>query len=294
MKNAARTRQARLAPSTALSPSLASPSSSFAWQSPQIGPQSSTKLAASSLPSKLYRIHLAFQSLTGRLCVVGETAELRFSLYSKADSRFISEEFCIVVDHRSQPVGSTRGTVFVELGQQDIRDQLFLICRVVKRESRKGILPSRSNGRIESAASPSLSSTHESEEDLSEITISSATSFACADNMDQPKGQTELAEEDDFDDSHGVRRPAGCGVVDISQLTLPELDGVASHKSSATLLRMPIFDAVQERDSALLHEAILASRIKDLEKSSRVDSIEVSCHVTNVRSRHHCFKLHIS
>ena len=51
-------------------------------------------MAPTQQRSKLYYVFLSMRAFVALPCASGETAELYFSLYNKADARFISEEFC--------------------------------------------------------------------------------------------------------------------------------------------------------------------------------------------------------
>ena len=67
------------------------------------------------------------------------------------------------------------------------------------------------------------------------------------------------------------RRPFGCAVVEISQLIK------AGQSSSATSeLTMPIFIPLSETSFSSLHEQIMASRMREFEKSPRAEHVTIS------------------
>ena len=49
--------------------------------------------------AKFYHIFLDIRAFVASPCAPGETAELFFSLYNKAETRFVTEEFCVVLNH---------------------------------------------------------------------------------------------------------------------------------------------------------------------------------------------------
>src|SRR6202034_140178 len=61
--------------------------------------------------------------------------ELFFSLYNKTETRFVTEEFCAVLNHNGvlarDPSARIR-TLFADLAQSDVQDPLYLVCRIVR------------------------------------------------------------------------------------------------------------------------------------------------------------------
>ena len=73
-------------------------------------------------------------------CAPGETAELYFSLYNKADARFVSEEFCAVRNHNgvlARDPSARNRTLFTDLVQSDAQDPIYLVCKIVRNGSLK-------------------------------------------------------------------------------------------------------------------------------------------------------------
>ncbi|EFP83337.2 hypothetical protein PGT21_031228 [Puccinia graminis f. sp. tritici] len=125
---------------------------------------------------KFYHMMLEIKSFLASPCVEGEMMELYFSLYNKSESRFLTEEFCIILNHmglpqNSNPVQSRHlqhmstsytsnpggeshlgvgqdqkanpnelislRTMFKDISPHDVQDSIFLVCRLVKNGAMK-------------------------------------------------------------------------------------------------------------------------------------------------------------
>jgi hypothetical protein len=54
------------------------------------------------------------------------------SLNNKAEQRFVSEEFCAVLNHKDVPVRDLTAkvrTLFADLAQSDMQDPIYLVLR---------------------------------------------------------------------------------------------------------------------------------------------------------------------
>ncbi|CAG8722453.1 13625_t:CDS:2, partial [Dentiscutata heterogama] len=147
---------------------------------------------------KFYHVFLDLKAWVASICSPGEFTELYFSLYTKVDSRFITEEYLIVLNHNGVPkdeskIGKIR-TLFTDLSPHDIQDQVYLLCRIVRTGSMKMIDKDVSK---ESGAVTSLfSKTSKDSDNTDQISLHSNAKFS---------PQT-------------FRRPFGCAVLDISHL----------------------------------------------------------------------------
>ncbi|RKO93145.1 C2 domain in Dock180 and Zizimin proteins-domain-containing protein, partial [Blyttiomyces helicus] len=66
-------------------------------------------------------------------CLPGETAELRFFLYSKTESLPVSEEFAVHLNSSNRPKTNTpTRTLFVALAHRDLGDHMHLVCRIIR------------------------------------------------------------------------------------------------------------------------------------------------------------------
>lgn len=81
------------------------------------------------------------------------------------------------------------------------------------------------------------------------------------------------AGEHGLDGLRGLRRPFGCAVVEISQFSR------AGQTSGPTELTMPIFMPVNEAAFSTLHEDIIASRIREFEKSPLAEQLTVGLRI---------------
>ncbi|EPQ57371.1 hypothetical protein GLOTRDRAFT_137711 [Gloeophyllum trabeum ATCC 11539] len=219
-----------------------------------LGPPQPPKLAA----AKFYHVFLELKAFVASPCAPGETAELWFSLYNRAESKFVSEDFVVVLNHHGRlsrdPSAHIR-TLFTDLVQSDVQDPIYLVCRIV----RKGALKLGSN-----LSSGLPIDRRESESD-----------GAGFHGPSQPaNGQSSSS-----DPGNTFRRPFGCAVLALDQLTQMAADH--SEVSSTKEHPMPIFVPVPNNESgfSMLHQDIIENYTKEFEKSPRADMLVVSIKV---------------
>lgn len=206
---------------------------------------------------KFYHVMIDVKSVSVGPCAVGETMELYFSLYNKSESRFLTEEFCVILNHLGVPVRSKSKhspslaggadeisikhtasnlisvrTMFKDLSQHDVQDSIFLVCRLVKNGGMKstpntqpplsasGSLP---DGNPSNILSPGLyepdsaSATNSFEE-----AISPTYEGAISPQYALPDSNGEYSGMTFYQPRLGtqsIRRPFGCAVVEISSFT---------------------------------------------------------------------------
>ncbi|GAM22716.1 hypothetical protein SAMD00019534_058910 [Acytostelium subglobosum LB1] len=81
--------------------------------------------------------HHIFLDLKIFMCSVGEPTELYFSLYSKSESKFITEEFQVGLTAQGMPhnvemIGKL-STLFVDISRKELQQELYLVCRLIRR-----------------------------------------------------------------------------------------------------------------------------------------------------------------
>lgn len=235
--------------------------------------------SGTSKSAKFFHVFLDLQAFVASPCSPGETAELYFSLYNKPDARFLTEEFCVVLNHqgalaRPPPVQSMNDiaslgglgkirTLFTDLGSQDIQESIYLVCRIVRNGSMKisgmpsssgypGALPS---GSMRRGSEPLLNTLSENE---ALVAPSTAGPF------------TQTFESS----SQSFRRPFGCAVLELTQLSKWTVD--KAEASQAREHTLPIFVPTREVTFSTLHQAIIASETSEFEKSPRAEMIAVT------------------
>ncbi|KAL7341844.1 hypothetical protein BJY59DRAFT_53167 [Rhodotorula toruloides] len=240
-----------------------------AWMTvPELYKEQVALAYSSSAPSQsqthVSSIRLDFQGLVGGdLASPGETLELYFSLFSKVESRYVTEEACILIDHEGTLAGNeTRQTVFRDLTKNDMQSEVYLVCRII----RNGFY--RSSGSISNASAPPrsalrnglslASSRHSARSDAA--SLDSAPSPATLDVSPAP--ETMLHRDDAGHKS--CRRPVGAAVA--------ELAAVAARKSP---IAVPIFVPVDEGTFSTLHEDLIHSRTRRFEQTPNAQHITV-------------------
>ncbi|KAI0940660.1 hypothetical protein AcW1_003797 [Taiwanofungus camphoratus] len=223
-------------------------------------------LGSASQPAraKFYHVFLDLRAFVASPCAPGETAELLFSLFNKEESRFVSEEFCVVLNHNGvlarNPQARIR-TLFTDLVQSDAQAPIYLVCQIIRNGSMKMGSSMGSiveNGRRVSDAS--LRDNGRTSGHAYEPSASSGVTFATGGSS------TELP-------TH-FRRPFGCAILELTQLNTMAAE--QSEVSSTREHTMPIFVPTNEATFSMLHQDILNHNTKEYEKSPRAEMMAVS------------------
>ncbi|EPQ25943.1 uncharacterized protein PFL1_06398 [Pseudozyma flocculosa PF-1] len=197
-----------------------------------------------------FHVLLDLKAFVASPCSAGETAELYFSLYNRAESRFLTEEFCVILNHNGAPVRETEGrlnrmrALFTDLSAADMLD-LNVVCRIV----RTGAM--RLGG---AAGDPTYDGR----------IVERGDNGAAFRNSRMASDRT-------------FRRPFGCAVLELGQHHRFSPDAASSSTMREHV--MPIFVPVNEAAFSTLHQDIIASRIKEFEKSPRADMLAVNVKV---------------
>lgn len=219
--------------------------------------------------AKFYHIFLDIRAFVASPCAPGETAELFFSLYNKAETRFVTEEFCVILNHNgvlARDPSARMRTLFTDLAQSDVQDALFLVCRIVRNGALKiansisSGIPSDARRGSEASVKGDPNSTSPGWTVTGEISpgynantpVSPRGTFSA----DAPPAQ--------------FRRPFGCAVLELAQLSKMAAD--ESDISSTREHTMPIFVPTNEALFSMLHQDIIANNSKEYEKSPRYTS----------------------
>ncbi|GAA5960183.1 hypothetical protein JCM21900_000431 [Sporobolomyces salmonicolor] len=240
-----------------------------------------TSGVSSSPSTKFYHVFVDVRSLAASICAPGELVELYLSLFNKTDARYVTEEFCLVLNHNGVPIRDLNAkdgrmrTLFRDLSQHDVQDQLYLVCRFVK------------NGAIKSSSGSSVPAPTSTPPMASRSTFSSSTPTGRSEtaSMDSASVASHTGTDHEGSSREGMlwtdgagrpsyRRPFGCAVLEISQFNKP-----AGSAESLEEHQMPIFVPVNESAISTLHEDIIGSRIKEIEKSPRADYLSVAVRI---------------
>ena len=84
----------------------------------------------------LHHLYLDFKVCIASICGPGEHSELFFSLYSPTEKQYLTEDYCVVLTQHGMPIDKERigklQTLFTELGSGNLRDKVFLVCRIFR------------------------------------------------------------------------------------------------------------------------------------------------------------------
>lgn len=239
------------------------PLSSIGW--PDRGGTSVRNSVATPKPDatsdiKYYHVFLDVRNFAASPCQFGETTELYFSLYNRAEARFLTEEFCVLLNHQGAPLqdgklGKLR-TLFTDLSVNDMHD-LNVVCRIVR------------NGAMKL---PSIDS-HKNADTTQATGHGTGGLQDHADRAENTPGfrLSRMATDKTF------RRPFGCAVVELGREHSLTADGQSS--SPLREHTMPIFVSANEAAFSTLHQDIIASRVREIAKSPRADLLSVGVKV---------------
>ncbi|KZT04604.1 cytoplasmic protein [Laetiporus sulphureus 93-53] len=211
--------------------------------------------------AKFYNIFLDLRAFIASPCSPGETAELFFSLFNKTQARFISEEFCAILNHNGvlarDPSARIR-TLFTDVLQSDAQEPVFLVCKIVRNGSmKKGNAGSiRENGRRASEASIGTSNN------------GSGHIYGHA------AAASEVIGNSNTDTTAHFRRPFGCAILELTQLATMAAE--QTQVSSTREHYMPIYTPKNESTFSMLHVDIINGNTKEYEKSGSADTMAVS------------------
>lgn len=233
-----------------------------------------------------HHLFLDVKAFIASPCAVGETAELYFSLYNSTETRFVTEEFCVILNHLGTParhseqrLGKVR-TIFTDLKSEDLSNATYLVCRIVRngamRMKADALAPSSELARRTSTLRGSrgnLLSEPGTNRRASSVFDSNATddSFSITSgfgaNPIQVVETTNTAATSVIEGRPSFKRPFGCAV-----LALPQLQKLLADTGSGNAgieLSMPIHVPRDEGSFATMHDDLIAGRVKSYQISNR-------------------------
>lgn len=235
-----------------------------------------------------YHCLLDFRAFVASPCSPGETCELFFSLYSKAQGKFLTEEFCLILNHNGSPardaerrLGKLR-TLFADLRTDDVAPGTYLVCRIVRNGNMKMAAEASSVGQVETTRSSRankrssvLFSNHDphSRRWRSSLSISDSVtddSGSMVSGYEPKRTQTidTLMSQSTAQGGRGtIRRPLGCAIFE-----LPSISRLSGDASGDDLV-MPIYVARDESTFATLHADIILHNDRMYEQSPRAQGI---------------------
>jgi len=222
----------------------------------------------STTTAKFYHIFFDLRAFVASPCSPGETAELFFSLYNKTEAQFVTEEFCVVLNHNGvlarDPSNRIR-TLFTDLALSDVQDPIYLVCRIV----RNGALKIGSNM---SSGVPTDTVRRGSEASV-RLDPGGPPGWTDSSAGYGPSSPVSGRGSLQSDAPVQFRRPFGCSVLELTQL-----NKMAAEHSDVSPTRehtMPIFIPTNEAIFSMLHQDIITNNGKEFEKSPRYDNHQI-------------------
>lgn len=70
------------------------------------------------------------------LCPPSEYLELYFAIYNEGEQRFVTEQYCIILDSNGVPTDETRigklRSMFTDMSHRELIEKMYIVCRVVR------------------------------------------------------------------------------------------------------------------------------------------------------------------
>ncbi|TPX60178.1 hypothetical protein SpCBS45565_g07576 [Spizellomyces sp. 'palustris'] len=208
------------------------------------------------LATKFAHLLVEVRSCDASMCLPGEYAEIRFSLYNSSDGRMVTEEFIMKVDCTGKPVSdgawasNKSRALFAELAFRDLTDSMYLVCRLIR--VGKMNVSEKESEKADRAGYGSVSSLH---------TSTSSLDIANGNPQNSPH----------------YRRPFGWAVALVGDLLKPAEAGNADVEKMKEI-RMRIYVPSSESQFTSICENII-NRSGGYETSSRADSLHVTLRV---------------
>lgn len=233
-----------------------------------------------------HHLFLDVKAFIASPCASEETAELYFSLYNSAEVRFVTEEYCVILNHLGTPARDSENrlgklrTLFTDLQAADLSSSVYIVCRIVRNGAMKmkadTLSPGTELGRRTSTMRGSrgnllsdfgttrrVSSVYDSNATDDSFSITSAFGVNAVQSVDTANTASTCIVEG----RPSFRRPFGCAVLELPQLQ--KLLKESEARDVGVEFSMPIYVPKEEGSFARMHEDIILGRTKNYGKSNK-------------------------
>ncbi|WRT70308.1 uncharacterized protein IL334_007306 [Kwoniella shivajii] len=241
-----------------------------------------------------YHCYLDVRAFVANPCGPGETAELYFSLYNKVESRFVTEEFCLILNHLGSPardgehrIGRLR-TLFTDLKIDDLTHDIFLVCRIVRNGALKTRYDTGSTAiRPTAGKRTSLYGISEGSprngnpsmlDALTDDSFSVTSGYGGQRAPTIETSYTTNGQSSVVEGKPTFRRPMGCAAVELPPMSRLLAEGT-DKIGGGVELNVPIYLPKEEATFATLHENIIHRKVKEYVTSPRAEGIALSLKV---------------
>ncbi|KAL7336216.1 Deoxycytidine kinase 1 [Mucor circinelloides] len=201
--------------------------------------------------AKFYHLFFELKACVAHICQPGEFTELYFSLFNAMDSKFLTEQFVVVLNYNGMPKDESQigklQALFVDLSLHDLTDDLYMVCHVVRLGGMKLGDSKDHFGSLGTHTSQFFHSNKHLHQSFQKPSAAAVANTMC-------------------------RRPFGCAVLKLSSLAL-----LHNSDEKATIEHdMPVYAAISEANYTTLHEDIIFNNTKEFQKNPRAESLRVS------------------
>lgn len=230
--------------------------------------------ANTPLPTaSFFHLYFELKAFVASPCAPGETAELYFSLYNKSAGQFVTEDFCAILNHNGVSSRDPEGrfgpvrTFFRDMGERDIQDEIYLVCRIVRNGAMKIGGMASTNGVVGYGPNGTISSMRRGSEPLYRVSELGDISHGDASIIGNGGPVGSHSRSSGIDCAPAVfRRPFGAGVVSLAVL---KKFSVGDDATEMTECSLPIFVPTNEATFSTLHQYLIGSNTKEFEQSPR-------------------------
>jgi dedicator of cytokinesis protein 3 len=245
---------------------------------------SKTETSQHGRSGSFHHLSLDVKAFIANPCASEETAELYFSLYNSTEVRFVTEEYCVILNHQGTPardaenrLGKLR-TLFTDLQAADLSTSVYIVCRIVRNGAmkmkadtlspvdelgRRTSTVRGSRGNLLSDFGTRASSVFDSNATDDSFSITSAFGVNAVQSVDTANTASTCIVEG----RPSFRRPFGCAVLELPQLQ--KLLKESEARDVGVEFSMPIYVPKEEGSFARMHEDIILGRTKNYHKSNK-------------------------
>lgn len=171
--------------------------------------------------AKFYHLYFDLKACVAHICQPGEFMELYFSLYNRSDEKFLTEEYCVVLNYNGMPKDESRigklNTLFTQISNHDLNKNIYLVCRIVRmgsmKMSDKDQVSSLSGGQASIVAASGTD-----QKSYFDLANGKQHQISLQHQLAQQRHMNQATAPPANQVHQGLRRPFGCAVLHIGGL----------------------------------------------------------------------------
>lgn len=170
--------------------------------------------------AKFYHLYFDLKACVAHICQPGEFTELYFSLYNRADEKFLTEEYSVVLNYNGMPKDENRigklNTLFTQISNHDLNKDIYLVCRIVRMGSMK--MSDKEHTSSLSGGQASIVTGSTDNKSYFDLANGKQHQISLQHQMAQQRQMNQPAFPQTNHTNQGLRRPFGCAVLHLGGL----------------------------------------------------------------------------